>query len=584
MRSIRSKVIGSYLILVAVALIIVTGYLLHALERQYTTMYTSIVANQGQLVARVLQDAMREHPSAAGLALYAQRLQWRPDARIVLRDAAGRVPGEPAGAVPPEVQAAVRGQAGQDVRYDPASDEDRVFAAVPLRQGNAIVGVVQISLPKVWVWRQLRRFFPALGTALLLGLAAAWVVGTRLARGVSVPLEDVTRAAQRIADGHFDERVTPRTRDEAGRLAEMFNRMASRLQDTIREIASSRQQLEAIVTSMVDAVVAADREGRVILVNRAAREMLGLAPAAGPGSRLEEIVTDERLAAMTRQAAAGHVLAEELTLGERVIEAYCAPINGEDGGPVGAVAVLRDVTELRRQERMRRELTANVSHELRTPLTSIKGFTETLLGGAMRDEATGRRFLEIIDGEANRLMKLVGDLLELSRLEARAAPLQCEPVDLFAFIEHAVSRVRPIAEAVGVTMVGPEGPRPVMVWADRERLEQVLTNLLDNAIKFSPGVGLVEVKVSEGARDAVVSVADTGRGIPPEDLPFVFERFYRADRSRTRESGGTGLGLAIVRHIVEAHGGRVGVSSRLGQGTTFTFTIPRTPSPVETAP
>jgi two-component system, OmpR family, phosphate regulon sensor histidine kinase PhoR len=245
--------------------------------------------------------------------------------------------------------------------------------------------------------------------------------------------------------------------------------------------------------------------------------------------------------------------------------------------------VVRDVTDLRRTERLRRELTANVSHELRTPLTSIKGFAETLLGGAMADETTCRRFLEIIDSEATRLMKLVGDLMDLSRLESRVVTMEPEPVRLDRLVSEALGRIRPQADRNGIALRTGVIPADI-VMADRDRILQVFTNLLDNAIKFTPEGGMVDLQVDATGCDAVISVADTGQGIPEQHLPRIFDRFYRVEHSRYREGGGTGLGLAIAKHIVEAHGGRITVASRVGQGTTFTFTLPIAAPPLRLRP
>jgi two-component system phosphate regulon sensor histidine kinase PhoR len=275
-------------------------------------------------------------------------------------------------------------------------------------------------------------------------------------------------------------------------------------------------------------------------------------------------------------AAYGRVTAEELPPAEtanRLVEVHCAPLPGDGGRPVGAVAVLRDVTELRRLERARRELTANVSHELRTPLTSIKGFAETLLAGAMRDERTCRHFLEIIDQEANRLVKLVDDLLDLSRLESKRLGLELGQVRVGDVVAEAVTKMRQLAGGRALELR--PAPGDVTVLADRDRLAQVMTNLLDNAIKFTPDGGRIAVGWRTLNGEVEVTVADNGPGISPADLPHIFERFYKADRARAATAGGTGLGLAITKHIVEAHGGRIRVASAPGEGTTFAFTLPR---------
>jgi len=360
-------------------------------------------------------------------------------------------------------------------------------------------------------------------------------------------------------------------------LGRTFNAMAGRLQETIQAISDERNRIEAIVAGMTDAVIATDRHDTIMLLNRAAQDLLRVTREAALGRSAAGVFGTRRLAAMLHEATAyGRVTAEELppgTMGDRVIEAHCAPVRNSAGEVTGAVAVLRDVTELRQTERLRREITANVSHELRTPLTSIKGFAETLLDGAMREEETARRFLSIINSETDRLVKLVDDLLDLSLLESKRVTLDPKPVDVGGLVTHTVDKLRPIAAHSQLTLVQ-SAPPGIVVFADADRLEQVLTNLVDNALKYTPPGGRVEVQVAAVNGEVEVVVNDTGKGIRPEDLPHVFERFYRSDRSRTRGSGGTGLGLAIAKHIVEAHGGRISVSSRPNEGTTFTVTIP----------
>jgi len=352
--------------------------------------------------------------------------------------------------------------------------------------------------------------------------------------------------------------------------------MADQLQGTIATLSAERTRLAAIVSGMVDGVIATDRRGEILLANRAASEMLGSGAAKGNGGTGQPVPGPRLRALFSDAATYGRVSAEELPpgeVGDRLVEVHCAPIVGDGTAPIGAVAVLRDVTELRRLERARRELTANVSHELRTPLTSIKGFAETLLAGAVRDESTARHFLEIIDNEANRLVKLVDDLLDLSRLESKRISLELGQVDVGRLVEDTVARLRLLSGARDVALQ--PAAQDVVAIADRDRLAQVLTNLLENAIKFTPDDGRIAVGWRAANGEVEVSVADTGAGIAEVDLPHVFERFYKADRARAATSGGSGLGLAITKHIVEAHGGRIRVSSEPGRGTTFTFTLPR---------
>ncbi len=577
-RSIRGRLTTSYLLLVSICLVLVATYVTWRLQAQYMFTYRSVILTQSRLIGRMMQTYAEEGKADPGdLERVAQEFRWRPDARI-------RVVGVPAiaklgTAAGPELREAALGKtypsAPEAVGALVRVRDGLVFAASPVLLEGEPVAVVHISVPTGWVWIQLRGMLPQLGFALAIGLLVAWVLGTRLARSLAEPVDELTRVASQMSAGNLNIAVRPRGPDEIGRLGEMFNRMADRLRATITTLSAEQTKLAAIVSGMVDGVVATDRTGAIVLANRAATELLGWptahtagAPPAVAGGRLRAILADA--------ATHGRISAEELPpseTGDRLIEVHCAPIQGDAGRPTGAVAVLRDVTDLRRLERLRRELTANVSHELRTPLTSIKGFAETLLGGAMRDEQTCRHFLEIIDKETNRLVKLVDDLLDLSTLESKRISLELAQVHVGDLVADTVTRLRPLAGSRDLQL------RPaasdVTVLADRDRLSQVLTNLLDNAIKFTPEDGRIAVGWRPVNGEVEVTVVDSGPGIAAVDLPHVFERFYKADRARPAVPGGSGLGLAIAKHIVEAHGGRIRVASTPGTGTTFAFTLPR---------
>jgi two-component system phosphate regulon sensor histidine kinase PhoR len=554
-RSVRVRLTTSYILLVSICLVLVTTYVTWRLQHQYMTTYGSVVLTQSRMVGRMLQQYAAEgETNPARLERLAQEFRWRPDMTITVSPPAAVLRGGPPA---PELATAIRGEAAQTIRHDAATGQQRVFAAAPVMVEGRPVAIVHLSVPTGWVWVQLQRMLPQLGIALLIGLVAAWLVGGRLARSLVDPIDELTRVAAQMSAGDLTRAVRPRGPDEIGRLGEMFNRMADRLRTTITTLTAEQTKLAAVVAGMVDGVIATDRSGEVILTNRAATELLG---GTGDAAGRRGIGWPRLRTVLDEAAAHGRVTAEELP-------------PGDGGRPVGAVAVLRDVTELRRLERARRELTANVSHELRTPLTSIKGFAETLLAGAMRDERTCRYFLEIIDQEANRLVKLVDDLLDLSRLESKRLSLELGQVRVGDVVADTVTKMRQLAgdRALELRPAGTD----VTVLADRDRLAQVLTNLLDNAIKFTSDGGRIAVGWRTLNGEVEVTVADDGPGISPADLPHVFERFYKTDRSRAATAGGTGLGLAITKHIVEAHGGRIRVASGPGEGTTFAFTLPR---------
>ena len=594
-RSLRWKLTASYLLLVLFSLAVAAAVLIPGITQVYSNDYQRDVLNQARTIARLLETRQAEGATIALLDDIASRSSWREGVYVGVKDDTGRPPatgrwaGQGGGSVAPEVRAALEGRPTTTIRPDPLDGDPRIFAAVPLRAGGAITGVVQVSVPRLWLDRALGRMWIALGEALVAGVVAALLLGAWRARTLTAPVLELARAAGRISAGDLTARAAVQSRDEIGQLAGTFNAMAEQLRQKLAAVSEERNKIEAIISSMSDAVVAVDRQGTILLLNRAAEDLLGL-PQAAQGRRLEDLLGAHPFRRSIEAAARDRRdVAEEFSpeaLGDRILDVHATPLRGPDGAGAGAVAVVRDVTDLRRAERLRRELTANISHELRTPLTSIKGFAETLLGGAMADEEACRRFLAIIDSEAARLMKLVDDLMDLSRLESRAVSMDPFPVRLDALVTAALSGMRPQADRHRIALRGTA--EPATVQADRDRVLQVLTNLLDNAIKFTPEGGTVEVSVTSTPAEAVVSVTDTGRGIPADDLPRIFDRFYRVDRSRSREAGGTGLGLAIAKHIVEAHGGRISVASRLNAGSTFAFTLPLAdvwrPAPVTERP
>ena len=413
---------------------------------------------------------------------------------------------------------------------------------------------------------------------LLLGLTI-WLTNTVLA-----PVHRITEAAGRIARGELAARAPSGSRDAVGDLSQALNAMADELERRVRELESQGRQAQAILESMVEGVLALDREGRILWLNGSAQQLIGTTASQAVGIPLTQLFRQTELEDVIREALTeGRPSVREVQAfapQERVVQIRATPCGegpppaaGQAGG-TALVLVAQDVTDIRRLERIRREFVGNVSHELKTPLTSIKGLLETLLNGALEDPANNRRFVTLIDEDATRLGRLIDDLLELSQIESKAAALRLQPVALRPLIEALVQRFRPQLEARQVT------PRIEMpadlptVQADPDRLRQVFSNLLDNAIKFSNPGGTVTLQAAVEGATMRISVADTGVGIPEVDLPRIFERFYRVDKARSRDMGGTGLGLAIVKHLVELHQGRVLVDSRLGTGSTFTVVLP----------
>ena len=361
---------------------------------------------------------------------------------------------------------------------------------------------------------------------------------------------------------------------ERERTATAERTAAARLRSATEELEREHVWLATVLSNMAEAVVSVDTAGRIVVLNPALASLLSLDAAAAQGKPFLEVLRQTALSSLLEAAMReGRQQSGEVRLftpQERIFEAHAAPMRHE-GAAAGALAVLHDVTRLRRLEQTRRDFVANVSHEFRTPLASIRGFAETLKDG-VQDREQSRDFAETIESEAMRMERLVDDLLELSAIESGARKPCLERLDPLACAREAAEALAPLAARHRVTITVAAG-EPAWAKGDAAQLRQVLVNLLSNAVKFNKEGGSVHVEAAAADGRVRVSVADTGLGIPREDLPRIFERFYRVDKARSRELGGTGLGLAIVKHIVEAHEGAVSVESDEGKGSVFRFTL-----------
>jgi two-component system phosphate regulon sensor histidine kinase PhoR len=363
---------------------------------------------------------------------------------------------------------------------------------------------------------------------------------------------------------------------EVAQLGEALAHMSREIRARLAEITNQRNRLNLILESMSEGIVALDRHGRILLANPAASILLRLGSADVPGRPLVELLRHPEVRVLVNGILHGRLRLSMETLvpsAGRSLRLLGIPCEPDDPGDPSAILVVQDVTESLRYDRLRREFVANVSHELKSPLTSIRSLTDALLSGAIEEGETARRFLGLIEEDAVRLTRLIEDLLALSQIESGGVPLRVTVVDLRRHVQSVLEALAPAIEQGGLA-VEVDLPDSSLVSADPDRLRQVLTNLVDNAIKYNRPGGRIRVRQEREGLSLRVFVVDTGIGIPERDLRRIFERFYRVDKARSRELGGTGLGLSIVKHIVEAHGGTVHVTSRLGEGSTFSFTLP----------
>ncbi len=476
----------------------------------------------------------------------------------------------------PEIRQALASGEGRSVRHSVTVNRDLLYYAVrqPVAGGPPLV--LRFALPLAAVHEVLGAFRRQLALASLVMLLVTGTASLLISRSFSRRVERLRDFSRRVAEGDFQPIAADQSGDALEALALSLNDTAAQLDRTIRTLTDERNLSAAILGSMVEGVAVVNAGERLTFANPAFAEILGLDAPAKPGSTLLEVVRQTDLIEAARKVLRGEpaVRAEILTgtVKLRYFAAMVTPVRG--GGAVGAVVVLHDISDLRKLERVRRDFVANVSHELRTPLTAIQGFAETLLGGAEDDPQNRRRFLEIILDHSRRLARLTEDLLMLSQIEAERLELEIHPLRPGQLIESCVetSRIGAGEKNITVTVEAPADLPEIA--GDHRRLAEVLQNLLDNAVHYTLQRGQITVRAARASREVLITVADTGIGIPQSDHARIFERFYRVDTARSREAGGTGLGLAIAKHLVEAHGGRIWVESEVGRGSQFHVALP----------
>ncbi len=479
----------------------------------------------------------------------------------------------------PEVREALAGRTGRSVRYSHTLRQDWVYVAVPVRENGAIIGIVRASISLASVDDALHGAYLRISLAGAVVALLAVLVSLFLARRIAGPVSRMVAGTRRLAAGDFDTRLVPPDSLELAELAGAMNSMAGDLRERMETVDRQRAELDAVLSSMEEGVLAVDREERVISLNRAAVELLGVNVQASRGRDIREVVRNVQLQECVARLLASPVpFCEDVTLStpdERHLLVSATGLRDGRGGEAGALLVLQDVTELRRLERVRSDFVANVSHELRTPVTSIKGYAETLLAEKQRDPETLERFLGIIVRQSDRLTALVDDILSLARLERSesSGDTGFEQTNLATIIEGAVQACAPKATERQVR-ISVSCAEDLVLGANPALAEQALLNLLDNAVKFSEPGGEVRMAAQSFADNISICVTDTGPGMAPEQQARIFERFYRVDRGRSRAMGGTGLGLSIVKHIMNVHGGRIEVESELGRGSRFSLFFP----------
>lgn len=479
----------------------------------------------------------------------------------------------------PEFVSAVNTGKGISKRYSRVLGSRMIYTALPVKHNQKLLAVIRTAMPLSKIENELKTIYTKIFWTGLITSVLAGIVSYRICRRFTKPIDRMEKTAEKFAKGELNHRMSIPSQQELADLAETMNEMARQLSSRINKLTKQRNESEAVLTSMIEGVLAVDSQGHIVRINNAAARLLDIDPQKAEGHHVEEIIRNIELQEFAKKAVTSRdVIEDDIYLPESGRERYfqlhgAGLIDREHS--IGAVIVLNDVTRLRSLENMRKDFAANVSHELKTPITSIQGFVETLLDGAADDPKQARKFLDIIAKHTERLNAIIEDLTSLARLEDSESRKKIEyrNIDLAEMLDESAEIYKPKAREKNIS-IETECEENLSVSANYELLAQAISNLVENAVKYSPENSGIKISAFKEDGEVVISVSDNGQGIEKHHLPRLFERFYVVDKGRSKNLGGTGLGLAIVKHIAQVHGGFVTVDSQPGKGSTFKIHIP----------
>ncbi|WP_168123305.1 cell wall metabolism sensor histidine kinase WalK [Paenibacillus sp. HB172176] len=601
-RTIQVKLVIIYLLLILVAMQLIGVYFISTVKNNLITNFTNNLKEQADILSKFAAPSLspsaatssEDHSEAStteDLNLVVRNLFSISGAEVQVLDVNGKVV-----ATSLQVHQSYIGQKNKSLAVSRALqnipdneeeiiDEDRVrkkMIALPVTYNDKVVGAVYVVASMSDLYDTVSRVNQIFFSGTLIALGLTGVLGILLSHTITSPIQGLTKQAESIADGRFDLKAPVLGDDEIGRLSMAFNDMTIRLKEALSANEEENEKLVSVLSNMSDGVVAADEHGVIIVWNRRALELLEA--DTFEGVQLAQLFDMEEQQLMELQQGRGQTMlltrenhAQEAAEGElSMLKLTFTPIHRRDKGITGTIAVLQDVTDQENMEQSRRQFVANVSHELRTPLTTIKSYAEALHDGALEDHELSERFVGVISNETERMIRLVTDLLHLSRLDSNQAPLRRRETNIHDMLDEVADRFSFQLRQKSILASVHVGKGLNRAWLDRDQIDQVLDNLISNAIKYTLDGGRIELIAKKTADDSMleISVKDTGIGIPKKDLSRIFDRFYRVDKARSRIMGGTGLGLSIAREIVKAHGGTIALYSELNEGTMVTFTLP----------
>ncbi|MEA3224152.1 MAG: ATP-binding protein [Thermodesulfobacteriota bacterium] len=582
------KLFFAQTLLILISIAIIGLYAGFSFKDYYISQLTSQLESNAILIRGLVKESILKEKGAR-VDFIAKKLGREIQCRVTIIDTEGIVLGDSEKDPQnmenhlnrPEVKEAMKAREGKSIRYSTTLKKEMMYLALPIKYDNQIIGTVRVSLALDKLKLGVGHIYRIVGWGGMLAVILSLLIAFTLAKRISRPISQMAQAAKRISRGDFGRQIVVDSKDEVGDLAQSFNLMSEELKSKIEALIREVGEKEAVLTGMIEGVIAIDKDEHIILLNKSAQKMFGLRPDDTLGRFHWEGIRNTEINNLFKEVLKTHtqkIIELPINpLDERTFEIQAAPILDREENILGVVTVFHDITEIKRLEQIRMEFISNVSHELKTPLTSIKAAVETLKTGAINEKEHACNFLDIIERHSDRLDKLIADLLDLSQIETGKRQMIIKPIKVMELVDKVVSDFREtsIKRHQEISVDIPE--ELPMVLADEEGIETVLRNLLDNAMKYTPENGEITIAAIEKDAAIEIVVADTGIGIPEKDTPRIFERFYRVDKARSRELGGTGLGLSIVKHIIEALEGTVSAESEVGKGSKFIITLPKSP-------
>lgn len=584
-KGIRQKILISYLLLVLFALSALGAGIYFPMEKYFLENLEKDMINQAYITRTAVSQEIEEK-NYNQLQSMIEKISLETNSRItvILRD--GVVVGDTEVRLEElenhknraEIIKAFQGETGVEKRYSNSTKRDMLYVALPVYTNQEVSSVIRISYGFEFIESFLKTYRRIFIAGLLFSALAAFIISLKVSKSLTEPIENISQDLKEITQGNLDKTIYSGFQNELGELAENINKMSSSLKEKISEVGEEKNRLENIINTMTSGVIFLNKEAKVLMINGVAEKILNMPYAVVKGKPVYEVLRNFAiLNNIDRCINEEKIIEEEISILKESNELYLkvsfAPVYKENKIS-GVTVLLTDLTEEIKLSKLKTDFVTNASHELRTPLTSVKGYSETLLSGAMEDKELREKFIRIIDKEADRLILLVEDLMNLSRIEATRNNQQKEIIDLKKIIISINDSFGIVAEEKGVNVnMDLDIQKEYFALGSEDQIKQVVANFIDNALKYTPSGGQINISIAEEEREYRVNVKDTGIGLSQEDSLRVFERFFRSDRSRNKKNGGFGLGLSIAKNIIESLDGKIGVESELDRGSTFWFTL-----------